>query len=292
MDFLLWTCFIIGLLGAISLALGGLGLEAGDTLSSAGDLAELPELIDPDQLEGITAAHEAAGAHFGHLEDSHAALTDAVQAADLHHLSDMLDRVRDEEPEVYLEPARKMKPVSSFTIFGFLAAFGLVGLALRYSNPLFPQGLLLGVATATGFAFAWILWRLLDRMLNFVETDSTLRDRDIIGALAEATMPIALGEVGAVRIEAGGRQLTGSARNSTAAPLERHEKVRIAGREGGLYLLAALTPRDLEFLAALTALDATLAGEEPPLPATVPDSSPRESVPQAEDRPEELQTGG
>jgi|GEM_PF-3736739 len=285
MDFLLWTCLVLGLLGAISLALGGLGLESADTLSSGGDIGELADLIDPDQMEGITGVQDAIGSHIG---DSHAALTDAVQAADLHHLSDMLDKVREGREDSYVEPERSMKPISSFTIFGFLTAFGLVGLALRFSNPGLPQAMLLTVAGASGMAIAWVLWRLLDRMLKFIETDSTLRDRDIIGALAEATMPIEVDGVGEVRIHAAGRLITGPARNTTAAPLERQEKVRIAGRDKGLYLLAALTPQDLEFLAALSALDATLAGDDalPPSTLVVPPTEETE----AEDPPQQLTT--
>lgn len=321
MDFLLWTCLVLGLLGAISLALSGLGVHEGHShlpgdhaphqlgghhlpdhhvghhvphgghhvgvghpgehhLPGAlgghhGPMPDLAHLVHADHLPSIAhAAERLAATHHGHDGIPQAVLAGRVQSTELTQLSEALNRVRSSPTPSFDEPAPAMSPFSSFSIFGFLSTFGLVGLAMRYSNPLFSQGLILSVSTLSATVVGWMLWKVLDRFLKFVEHDSVLTDRDIVGALAEATMPIAPDAVGEVRIAAAGRHLTGPARNTTGARLERREKVRIAGRAEGLYVVEALTAADLEFLAALSALDATLAGHPPPPVAERPPESP------------------
>lgn len=272
MDFLLWTCLVLGLLGAISLALGGLGLESADSVASAGDVAELGEVLDLADAGDLTDALESHEA----FADSHAAFHAHAAHLELTQVAQVLDQHSGAGSRLPDAPVPRMKPVSSFTIFGFLAGFGVVGLGLRYGIADLPQAVILGGGLTGGFLLAWILWRLLDRMMQFVESNSTLTERDYLGVLAETTIPMEVGAIGEVAFEVGGRRQTGPARNTTGQPLGRRAKVRLAGREGAFFRLSALTREDLDFLLALGSLEATLDQE--------PDRQ-TEAPAQADDRP-------
>lgn len=267
MDLLLWTALILGFLGAAGMLFTGLGLETGEVVADV-EVPEVPEVPDTPEAPHL---HDHMPVNPAVLLQ-HASLTHQVAELDLLHAAELLDKMPAGTGRHPLDPPpQRLSPFSSFSLFGFLGGFGAGGLALRALWPDAATALVLGGGLAIALVLAGILWRFFNWLLGQIESDSMPRERELLGRLAAATMPIPAGAVGEVEYVIRGKRMTAPARNTTGAPLERGAKVRLAARDDTIFQLDALTDRDLDYLAALAGLEAHL--EEP---APVLEEPPRQ----------------
>ena len=124
-------------------------------------------------------------------------------------------------------------PLTSLRFWTFFGAFfGLVGTVLagwQLAGPAATAGL----AVATGYASGVIMDRAM-RYLRRTDSDSSVGERDLVGASAQVLVPIAAGKTGKVRVHLKGRTLDLLAETDDESELAGSQRVLVlAMRDDG-----------------------------------------------------------
>lgn len=115
----------------------------------------------------------------------------------------------------------------------FLAFFGLTGTVLTGLGLWASQALIVPAAVGMGLLSGYGVSYAFGRLRNQV-VDSSLQDRDYLGATGRVLLPIARGQTGKVRLELRGRTLDLLAETDDEQPLGLRQDVFVYGIERGV----------------------------------------------------------
>lgn len=269
MELFFWVCTILGILGAVAMALSGVGMDHADALSIGHD-------VDPGAaLESLGGVHS--------FEALQAAET-AIHNADLNHITEALSHAHEHgtelgslaghlkvvegptaHPHLHLDGPTQLSPFSSFGIFAFLAGLGVLGLVLVRLVPHWAELAIVGTALAGGITVAAPLIAVLNAVLRRVDVDSTPSEGDLSGILAEAIIPFAAHGYGELAFEIRGARMTAPGKNRSDQPIPQGAKVRMATKEGHYFMVDPLDDAEILLLARITEMETLTT--EPPKPS-------------------------
>jgi membrane protein implicated in regulation of membrane protease activity len=123
---------------------------------------------------------------------------------------------------------------SPVVIASFVAAFGaggIVGLKAFFLVPALSVLVALAFALGIGLLVGFLLMKI----YKHLQTDATTQVRQLIGQVAEVTVPIANDGVGQIVFAGKGQRISGPARSEEKKDIKRHALVTITRAVGGLY---------------------------------------------------------
>jgi membrane protein implicated in regulation of membrane protease activity len=204
----------------------GAGHDAGAAAAAGGHAAAGGDFAGHTGLSGHSG-HAGPGDHGGHADRAGHGATpgDAAGHPGAHAASPPAGRFR----------FPWLSPLAMATIVASLGAWGLIAKVGLGAGDGASLALALPAAALTAYGVTWIGWRLVSGSRG----TSLIYREDLVGALAEITVPIPPGGVGEAATDAGGQRYTAPAREVNGAEVARGATVVVLQASGTTLLVRA-----------------------------------------------------
>ncbi|HOX46303.1 MAG TPA: hypothetical protein PK668_22050 [Myxococcota bacterium] len=132
-------------------------------------------------------------------------------------------------------------PVVIASFVSFFGVGGVIGLKVFFLVPVLSVLVALACGVGIGLLVGWLLMKI----YKHLQSNAVARVRNLVGALAEVTEPIAASGVGEISFDGPAQRMNGPARSEDKRDIKRHALVTITRVVGGLYYVREHTDEKL-----------------------------------------------